>query len=88
MSLSSSDVIDGVTHMDKDIAESLRRSQKPVMLAVNKADNEKRSQDALQFYELALGDPLPISAYHDIGADQLLDMVELIHIENAVSVVI
>jgi len=69
------DVIDGVTHMDKDIAESLRRSQKPVMLAANKADNEKRSQDALQFYELALGDPLPISAYHDTGADQLLDMV-------------
>jgi len=69
------DVVDGVTHMDKEIAESLRRSRKPVMLAANKADNEKRSQDALQFYELALGDPLPISAYHDIGADQLLDMV-------------
>jgi GTP-binding protein len=45
------------------------------MLAANKADNEKRSQDALQFYELALGDPQPISAYHDIGVDQLLDMV-------------
>ena len=69
------DVVDGVTHMDKDIAELLRRCQKPVMLAANKADNEKRSQDALQFYGLALGDPLPISAYHDIGVDQLLDKV-------------
>jgi len=69
------DVVDGVTHMDQDIAEALRRSQKPVMLAANKADNEKRSQEAVQFYELALGDPLPISAYHDIGVDQLLDMV-------------
>ena len=69
------DVVDGITHIDRDIAESLRRSHKPVMLAANKADNEQRSQDAVQFYELALGDPLPISAYHDIGVDQLLDRV-------------
>lgn len=69
------DVLDGVTHMDKEIAETLRRSQKPVMLAANKADNEQRSYEALQFYELALGDPLPISAYHDIGVSELLDRV-------------
>jgi len=69
------DVVDGVTHMDKEIAEFLRRSQKPVMLAANKADNERRRYEALQFHELALGDPLPISAYHDIGVDQLLDGV-------------
>ncbi|MBE0415824.1 MAG: ribosome biogenesis GTPase Der [Dehalococcoidia bacterium] len=69
------DVLDGVTIMDKEIAEMLRRSDKPVMLAVNKADNERRSYEASQFYELALGDPLPISAYHDIGIDELLDRV-------------
>ncbi len=69
------DVVDGATVMDKEIAETLRRSGKPVMLAVNKADNEQRRQEALQFYELAMGDPLPISAYHNIGVDQLLDMV-------------
>ena len=69
------DVLDGVTHMDKGIAELLRRCDKPVMLAANKADNEQRSLDALQFYELALGDPLPISSYHDIGVAEFLDRV-------------
>ncbi|MFQ5987921.1 MAG: ribosome biogenesis GTPase Der, partial [Dehalococcoidia bacterium] len=65
----------GDTIMDKEIAEMLRRCDKPVMLAANKADNERRQSEALQFYELALGDPLPISAYHDIGIDELLDKV-------------
>jgi len=69
------DVVDGVTHMDRDIAEMLRRCDKPVMLAANKADNERRTQDAAEFYRLALGDPLPVSAYHDIGVDELLDRV-------------
>jgi len=69
------DVVDGGTIMDKEIAEILRRCDKPVMLAANKADNERRQSEALQFYELALGDPLPISAYHDIGIDELLDKV-------------
>ncbi len=69
------DVLDGVTHMDKELAEMLRRSGKPVMLAANKADNEQRSYEAAQFYELALSDPLPISAYHDLGVGELLDRV-------------
>jgi GTP-binding protein len=69
------DVEDGVLPMDRDIAELLRRSGKPIMLAANKADNEQRRLDALSFHELALGDPFPISAYHDIGVDQLLDRV-------------
>jgi len=69
------DVLDGVTYMDRDIAEMLRRSDKPLMLAANKADNEKRGYQAAQFYKLALGDPLPISAYHDIGVNDLLDRV-------------
>lgn len=69
------DVLDGVTHLDRDIAEMLRRCDKPVMLAANKADNERRSLDAAEFYKLALGDPLPVSAYHDIGIDELLDRV-------------
>ncbi len=69
------DVLDGVTHMDKGIAELLRRCDKPVMLAANKADNEQRSYEAAQFYELALGDPLPISSYHDIGVAEFLDRV-------------
>jgi GTP-binding protein len=69
------DVLDGVTPMDKELAEMLRRSGKRVMLAANKADNEPRSYEAAQFYELALGEPLPISAYHNLGVDELLDRV-------------
>ncbi len=69
------DVVDGVTHADRDIAELLRRSNKPAIVAANKADNEQRSLGAAEFYKLALGDPLPISAYHDIGIDELLDRV-------------
>jgi len=69
------DVLDGVTPMDKEIAEMFRRSGKRVVLAANKADNEQRSYEAAQFYELALGDPFPISAYHDLGVTELLDTV-------------
>jgi len=69
------DAVGGITHMDKEIAESLRRGQKPVVLVVNKADNERRNYEAFQFYELALGDPLPISAYHDIGVYDLVERV-------------
>ena len=69
------DVIDGVTPMDKELAEMFRRSGKRVMLAANKADNESRSYQAAQFYELAIGDPLPIRAYHDLGVADLLDRI-------------
>jgi GTP-binding protein len=69
------DVLDGVTPVDKELAELLRRSGKPLALAVNKADNEQRSYDAAQFYQLSLGDPTPVSAYHDLGITDLLDGV-------------
>ncbi len=69
------DVLDGVTPVDKELAEMLRRSGKPLALAVNKADNEQRSYDAAQFYQLSLGDPTPVSAYHDLGITDLLDGV-------------
>jgi len=69
------DVRDGMTSVDLEIAEELRRSGKPIVLAVNKADNEKRAQEAFQFYELAIGDPIPISAYHGIGIADLMDAV-------------
>jgi GTP-binding protein len=67
------DVIEGVTGSDLEIAALLRRSGKPVLLAVNKADNESRRRDAMEFYELGLGDPIPISAYHGTGTGDLLD---------------
>jgi GTP-binding protein len=69
------DVLDGVTTVDKELAEMLRRSDKRVILTANKADNEARGYDAALFYELALGDPVPVSAYHNMGVSDLLDKV-------------
>ncbi|MCX6013062.1 MAG: ribosome biogenesis GTPase Der, partial [Chloroflexi bacterium] len=69
------DIDSGVTHMDKEIANLLRRLKKPVVLAANKSDNIQRSYQAQQFYELAIGDPIPISGYHDIGIGDLLKSV-------------
>ena len=67
------DVREGLTANDLEIAELVRRSNKPVILVVNKADNESRRQAAVEFYELGLGDPYPISALHGAGTGDLLD---------------
>ncbi|MGQ9491856.1 MAG: ribosome biogenesis GTPase Der [Anaerolineae bacterium] len=69
------DARDGLTSADRDVAEILRRSGRPVVLAVNKADNEARRQAALEFYELDLGEPYPISALHGTGTGDLLDAI-------------
>lgn len=69
------DVETGLTGPDEDIADLLRRTDKPVILAANKADNKKRSNDALEFYALGLGDPIPVSALHGAGTGDLLDAV-------------
>jgi len=69
------DARDGVTAADQDVAEVLRRSGRPVILAANKADNEARRQAALEFYELGLGEAYPISALHGTGTGDLLDAV-------------
>ncbi len=69
------DAKEGVTGGDQDVADVLRRSQKPVVLAANKADNLARSMTAVEFYELGLGDPLAISALHGLGVGDLLDEV-------------
>jgi GTP-binding protein len=67
------DVKEGLTANDLEIAQLLRRSNKPVILAVNKADNESRRQEALEFYQLGLAEPYPISALHGTGTGDLLD---------------
>ena len=70
------DVRDGLTPADSDVADMIRRSAKPVVLAVNKADNfEKFMPDVYEFYALGLGDPYPISARGKIGIGDLLDRV-------------
>ncbi len=65
----------GVTAADRDVAEALRRADKPVVLAANKADNELREAEAVEFYAFGLGDPLPVSAYHNRGIDDLMARV-------------
>jgi len=75
------DVDDGVTPADLEVAQILRRHQRevdgklipPVLLVVNKCDNEERRTLAVQFYELGLGDPQIISALHGMGIGDLLD---------------
>lgn len=64
---------DGLTAADREVAELLFRSRKPVVLAVNKLDNPHMLDERYDFYELGLGDPIPISAGHGIGIGDLLD---------------
>lgn len=67
------DVRDGVAPGDWDIAGRLRKTGKPVILAVNKVDSAKFETIVGEFYELGLGEPMAISAYHGRGVAELLD---------------
>jgi GTP-binding protein len=69
------DVLGGLTSADEDVAEVLRHSNKPVLVAANKTDNEAREQAAFEFYSLGLGEVFPVSALHGIGVGELLDAV-------------
>jgi len=69
------DVTEGLTVNDLAAVERLRRSLKPVILAVNKVDNESREFSASEFYQLGLQEPLLISAYHNLGVYPLMDQV-------------
>ncbi len=69
------DVATGLTPADADAAELLRRSTKPVLVAANKADNEKRELDAAEFYQLGWEDTFAISANHGRAVADLLDAV-------------
>jgi GTPase len=74
---------DGVTSADHEVADILRRKQgdknghpwPPILLAVNKADNNTRRDKVYQFYELGMGEPYAISALHGMGIGDLLDIV-------------
>jgi len=69
------DVTEGVTATDLEIANKLRRTAKPILLAANKADNAKLESAALEFYELGLGEPLPVAAHQGRGVAELLDRI-------------
>ncbi len=75
------DVESGVTPADREVAQILRRFQRPqngsvsppVLVVVNKCDSQAREEQAVEFYELGLGDVHPISAIHGIGTGDMLD---------------
>ncbi|MGR6001928.1 ribosome biogenesis GTPase Der [Bacillus cereus] len=66
---------DGVTATDEEVAKILYRSNKPVVLAVNKVDNPEMRSDIYDFYALGFGEPFPISGTHGLGLGDLLDEV-------------
>ena len=69
------DARQGITSEDEQVADMLRRSGKPVVLAANKVENFDRQLEWLDFYRLGLGDPIPISAIHGLNTNDLLDTV-------------
>ena len=69
------DVMNGVTDLDVEVAEILRRSKTPVLLVANKTDNNDLQYNAAEFYSLGLGDPYCVSALSGSGTGDLLDLV-------------
>ncbi len=83
MAIDTADVIifltdgrEGLTDADGEVADLLRRSTKPIVLAVNKIDNyEKQAMDVYEFYNLGIGEPYPVSARGKSGVGDLLEAV-------------
>ena len=70
------DVRQGLVDADSKVADMLRRSGKPIVLTVNKVDNfDKFMPDVYEFYNLGIGDPIPISATSRLGLGDMLDVV-------------
>ncbi|MCC6673698.1 MAG: ribosome biogenesis GTPase Der [Thermomicrobiales bacterium] len=65
----------GATSGDYEVADLLRRTDKPTILGANKADNLERRDSVYEFYELGLGEPIAISALHGTGTGDLLDAI-------------
>ncbi|MBQ0767670.1 MAG: ribosome biogenesis GTPase Der [Bizionia sp.] len=76
------DVESGVTGMDEEVAELLRKVKKPVFLVVNKVDNNKRAEDAVEFYSLGLGEYFTIASINGSGTGDLLDALVKVLPEN------
>lgn len=69
------DIENGVNTLDKSVANILRRVDKPVLVVVNKSDNQERAMNAVEFYELGLDEIFPVSAISGTGTGDLLDRV-------------
>ncbi|MDD5495330.1 MAG: ribosome biogenesis GTPase Der [Dehalococcoidia bacterium] len=67
------DVQDGLIEADREIADKLRRLGKPVVLTANKADNPRLRDASTDFYQVGLGDPVPMSAHHGKGVYELIE---------------
>jgi GTP-binding protein len=70
------DAKDGLSPIDQDLARTLRRARKPIVLVVNKIDNEKRELHAAEFDSLGFERSVAISAEHNLGIGELLDQIE------------
>lgn len=69
------DAVDGLTAIDLEIGRLLQQSDKPVIIAVNKADNPQRELTMAEFFQLGLGEPIPVSALSGRGIGDLLDEI-------------
>lgn len=67
----------GITALDREVAERVRRGGRPMLLIVNKADSAAREDEAADFYSLGVGTPIPVSALHGRNAGELLE--EIVH---------
>ncbi len=70
------DAKSGLTSADVEVADMLRRSGKQTLLLANKAENERRLEQATEFYELGLGEPHAISALNGTGVGEVLDLID------------
>ncbi|MEE9398824.1 MAG: ribosome biogenesis GTPase Der, partial [Dehalococcoidales bacterium] len=69
------DVKNGVLPLDWEISDRLHQVSKPTLLVANKADNDRLEAEVVEFYELGLGEPLAVSAFHGRGTAELLDKI-------------
>ena len=69
------DVLNGITDLDSQVAQILRRSKKPLIVVANKADNFDLHYSAAEFYSFGLGDPFCVSAVNGSGSGDLLDAI-------------
>ncbi len=65
----------GITGEDAEVAKMLRQSKKPIVLAINKSDSPKQEMNIYEFYNLGIGEPIPVSAANHLGLGDLLDAV-------------
>jgi GTPase len=79
------DATHGITAADEEIAEVLRRTNKPIIIAANKTDTLKTADDSFEFYALGIGQVVPISAIHGLGIGDLLDEVINLLVDAEVS---